>query len=194
MKKEQGYQLNSSNLTDYLYQTYREIKGAKATYSINPKMKPLLQDNYAGRNDCTITSLTALGLYHELHENAALLHKDVSEVAKKYFYDPNKMGTLPFFIKNIFDKFLGDRKSHSRYLKGIGFNWNTIKNEINKNNPIILSMLNDGRGYYKSHSVVIVGYKEYNSTQMLMIYDNWHLNISYIDYKKLNCISCINYL
>ena len=58
---------------------------------------------------------------------------------------------------------------------------------------MVLSLWNDGRNYYKNHSVIIVGFNEFKTKKILTVYDNWHETLSYIDYDKLSIISCINY-
>lgn len=62
---------------------------------------------------------------------------------------------------------------------------------------MILSVLNDGRNYYKNHSVTIIGYNivktQNRKLNMILIYDNWSTEISYVDYNKLNIISSINF-
>ena len=95
-------------------------------------------------------------------------------------------------FQNIINKTF-NVKSQVRYLKGVGYNWNIIKNNIQNNIPMILSLWNDGRNYYKNHSVIIVGFNEFKTKKILTVYDNWHETLSYIDYDKLSIISCINY-
>ena len=97
------------------------------------------------------------------------------------------------FINNIIDRVF-NVKSEKKYLKGIGFSWKTIKNNIDNGVPMILSVYNDGRNYYMNHSVVLVGYMEYShGAQMLVVFDNWSKETSFIDYKKMSRISFLNY-
>lgn len=57
---------------------------------------------------------------------------------------------------------------------------------------MLLNLWNDGRNYYKNHSVLIIGYKiTENNDFILTIYDNWYKHNSYIDYNKLSIISSI---
>jgi hypothetical protein len=83
------------------------------------------------------------------------------------------------------------------YMKNIGFKFETIKSEIHKNNPLILSVLKDGNDYYKNHSITIIGYELYRINgqliPMLVIYDNWYSSISYVDYNKMSTIASIHY-
>jgi len=56
---------------------------------------------------------------------------------------------------------------------------------------MLLNMLNDGTGYYKGHTVLIIGYLELKNDFLLIVLDNWNKDISYIDYNKLSTISSI---
>ena len=155
----------------------------------------MLQKNFGGSYDCSLTSITALGLFkNNYNQNADDIYSKVEKIAKKYFYSAEKFGTIPIFIKNIINNAF-NVNSKSKYIKGVGFNWELIKKNIDNKNPMILSISNDGRNYYTNHSVTIVGYREYSPTnaKILVIYDNWSNVRSCIDYNKLSCISSINY-
>ena len=52
-------------------------------------------------------------------------------------------------------------------------------------------MLNDGRKYYKNHTVTVIGYKKYKKAKILIVADNWHKEVCYIDYNKLSFISSL---
>ena len=89
-------------------------------------------------------------------------------------------------------------KTKSAYIKGVGFNLNSIKTILNNQKPIILTMHNDGRDYYKMHSVTVIGYDIYSLNNkkiipFLLVYDNWTKISNYIDYTRLSSLSCINY-
>lgn len=160
-------------------------------------IEPLLQDDYGGVNDCTLTSITTIMkmFYPSLEVNN--IYAIVENIALKYFYNSEK-GTNPLLINIICNKVLKyfkiSKQSHSRIIKNIGFNFNFIKQQIDINNPIILNMYNDGNNKYINHSVIIIGYIYSNSQKDLLIYDNWEKNINVIDYNKLSIISSINYL
>ena len=151
----------------------------------------MLQADYGEDYDCSITCITAM----LSNGNPDETYKKVEEIAKKYFYNGKTIGTIPFFIKAILDE-AANVNSKRGYGKNIGFTWSKIKSLIAMDKPIILSMLNDGRNYYRNHSVTIVGYNEYNNgkVRLLAVYDNWRKTISYIDYSKLCTISSINYI
>ena len=80
-------------------------------------------------------------------------------------------------------------------MKGIGFNWDFIKGNLDYNDtPIILNLWKDGRNYYYNHTVLIIGYAESENKKMLVVYDNWFKYICYIDYDKLSIICSIQYI
>ena len=90
-------------------------------------------------------------------------------------------------------------KSKSAYFKRIGYSFEKLKTILKKQTPIILSIPSDGRDYYSDHSITVIGYVTYlinetESVDFLLVYDNWSTVISYVDFKKINVLSCINYL
>ena len=180
--------LSDANLIQYIKDLYGKANLTRR--KVIGGIKPLLQKNYGGEMDCTLTSITTI----LNNGNPEEVYKTVEKVAKKCFYN-EKRGTSPLFVKSMLDK-LTKKKSKRGYLKNVGYTWSEIKKVVDSNRPIILSMNNDGRNYYKNHSVTIIGYVEYNngSVKMLAVYDNWYSSISYVDYNKLFTVSSINYL
>lgn len=162
-------------------------------------IQPLLQENYGGDNDCTLTSITTI-LSWVTNQDPQSIYDTVEQIAKKYFYNAKTTGTIPLFIKGIMNKlaikYNISAKCLSKYFKDVQFNYAGIKNKINKNVPVILNINNDGRNCYKNHSVLIVGYKEVmcgsQTVRLLLVYDNWYDDISYIDYDMLKICS-VNY-
>ena len=187
-KKVTSSCISEYNLIQYVKDTYGNA--SLTSKKIIGGITPLLQSHYGGDMDCTLTSITTI----LNNGNAVEVYKKVEQIAKKYFYNSNR-GTNPLVIKCILDK-MTNKKSKRGYLKNIGYSWSSIKTLIKANKPIILSMNNDGRNYYKNHSVTIVGYAEYNGgkVKMLAVYDNWSRSTRYIDYNKLSVISSINYI
>ena len=102
-------------------------------------------------------------------------------------------------IKETFKKFNINHSITSKYVKNIGFNLETIKNLIDANIPIILSLTSDGRDYYKVHSITIIGYVTYKNVEtnqektLLQVYDNWFTGPGLIDYEALNSVCEICY-
>ena len=158
-------------------------------------IKPLLQNDYGEENDCTITSITTIIAARLPQLNIYEIYNQVETIARKYGYTGNN-GTNPIVIRKVYQESLNSfgimYSVTSKYMKGIGFTWNFIKDRIERNNqPILLNLWKDGRNYYYSHSVVIVGYAYTHNKKFLVVYDNWIKDYSYIDYDKLSLISSI---
>lgn len=151
--------------------------------------KPLLQINYEDDYDCTLTCLAFI--FGDQYYN------DIKAIAKRYGYGGNTTGTNPLTIKAIMKKTMvlagvkGSAKSS--YIKNVGFTWKSIKELLKCGHYVILNLSNDGRGYYKNHSVTIIGYGQYDGAKLLLVYDNWNAGISYIDYDKMCSVCSINY-
>lgn len=185
-KKSKLYKkrLTQYNIKEYLLE---KMSGTKEVKSIKRKaieLDSFLQSNFGEKNDgdCTLTSLMTVIYYHcKKTIDYNLIYTTVRSFATKHFFN-SKIGTIPFFIKNIFDKSLKTLKirtlnTKSAMVKGVGFNLNTIKKAIDQGKPIVFSIFNDGRDYYANHSITIVGYEVFkfdNNKQytMLLVYDN----------------------
>jgi hypothetical protein len=160
----------------------------------------LLQKDYGEDNDCTLTSITAIVNFLSGGKRPVQEYYDYTEqIAKKYFYRGSR-GTPFLTIRKIYHEVLkhfGFSKAHARYLKDVGYKFSHIQAEINKGNPLVLSISNDGLNYYQNHSVTIVGYEIYKinnkKVPMIAIYDNWYKAISYVDYNKISTVSSIHY-
>lgn len=197
--------ISSLNIQDYIAEMYPELFWGTCYEVVLNDIPALLQKDYGEANDCTLTSLTAIGVFLKKNQKTANeIYKVVEHFAKHYGYT-GTAGTNPFVIKRIFDSVLTIlsvyKDTKVRYLKNIGYNFSLIKKTLDAGNPLILSMHSDGRQYYQNHSVLIIGYKEYKlsniSTQkikrFLMVQDNWTKEVSFIDYDKLSIISSINF-
>lgn len=199
----QGKRLLKSDLKEYLkleygVKDYMPVSDRKITFT------PLLQRNFGDKsdNDCTITSITAIWKHFFSNMDAKDIYTTASFIAKKYFYNPIKYGTIPLFIDNICNDMLSHikipaKRWYAKYGKDIEFDFSDIQEMINQNKPLILNITNDGRGFYLSHSVVVVGYyickKDNKEYKFLQIYDNWSSLISFVDYDKLNKLCSINH-
>ena len=160
-------------------------------------IKPLLQNDYGGDQDCTLTSITTVIKWFKPDVAINTIYNEVERIAKKHLYRLN-YSTMSIVMKSLYNQSLRSfglrQKVCSRYIKDVGYCYNFLKSEINKNHPILLSLWKDGRDYYKNHSVLIVGYVIIGPYRFLQIYDNWSKGISYIDYDKLSAISSIHFL
>lgn len=190
-----------SNIDNYIRETYGEIQDRVSirVYGIYS----LLQEDFSGSNDCTLTTLTEMTrFYANLYnlEDEQSTYNRIKDVAKKFCYTDG-YGTFSITINKITNKvnqlYGINRKSKGAYFKGVGYNIQTIIKNIQQKTPMILNMLNDGRGYYKNHSVTVVGYADYlvngKHIYMLELHDNWSPISTFVDYQKLSFISSINY-
>lgn len=195
--------ISDTNLSEYLKTAY----GADATFvQIGGKLisfEPLLQNNYGKTQDCTLTSITALTNYVTKKQHSVdSIYNGVESIALGYFYNGDKWGTVPVFIKKVLEKTLANFykrcATKSGYFKGVGVRWGTIVNQINRENPIIMNLFKDGKDYYYSHSITVVGYRVFKvgaqEVRMLAVYDNWYKTVSYIDFAHLSNIVSINYI
>lgn len=189
--------LSKDNLEQYIVDTYGNNYNYFFRYGEHLlNIKPLIQDEYGEENDCTLVSILTI-LNHRIYNlDLNYWYSIIERVAKRYFYT-GKNGTLPFFINSIMKRVTPECNPHVRYLKNIGFNFNTIRRQLDQGNPVIISMMNDGRNVYKNHSIVVIGYNVYKidnrNIRMLAVYDNWSREVRYIDYERLSMISSINY-
>ena len=156
---------------------------------------PLLQDDYGKPMDCTLVSVVACVLYklHNPEVYAKVIYVTVERIAKSLGYDGESGGLWVNSIKPLYEQTLQHfglkGTATRRYIKGIGYTFNTIKNQIDMGNPVILSV-EDVRGTkYKRHTVVVVGY----DNDSLIIYDNWDLNAHKIKYSAIDIGAVITY-
>lgn len=193
--------LTSSNIQSYIAEMYPKLSIKREESKVISSIPALLQKEYGGANDCTLTSLTAILMFLTRETNANKIYNNVEKIAIQYGYT-GSVGTNPFFIKKIYDTLLKSyslvKTTKAKYLKCGGYNFTLIKQLINNRTPVILSLNTDGRNYYENHSVLIIGYKEFllsdnKLKRFLVVQDNWSKEKSFIDYDKLSIISSINY-
>lgn len=175
---------------DYSWLEMEYPKRGKQTFRKLIPLKGLLQKNYGKRLDCTLTSLACI--FGERY------YGDIEKIAEKYGYNGDKWGTNPLAVKAITKEFTRrwdiPGRAKSAYGKGVGWTWAFIKAIVSRDIPLVLNLWKDGRGYYKDHSVTIIGAEEYEKARFLLVLDNWHETVSLIDYDKLWIISSINWI
>lgn len=175
---------------DYSWLEMEYPKRGKQTFRKLIPLKGLLQKNYGKRLDCTLTSLACI--FGERY------YGDIEKIAEKYGYNGDKWGTNPLAVKAITKEFTRrwdiPGRAKSAYGKGVGWTWAFIKAIVSRDIPLVLNLWKDGRGYYKDHSVTIIGAEEYEKAKFLLVLDNWHETVSLIDYDKLWIISSINWI
>ena len=120
------------------------------------------------------------GIPEDFHE----IYKDVEEIAESYGYS-DKIGTIPFFISGI------AKEAFAKYgvktkCKGV-YVWtfeDQVVKEISAGRPVIMNI---ARGYYKDHTIVVVGYSIWRVGDklypMLRVIDGWRSGYYYIDYE-----------
>ena len=186
--------LSDSNLKSYIAQNYPGAAYVCAkTYYHRPY---LLQKNFGGLNDCTLTSITyCISKHYPNKKNIDDIYTKIEIAAKKYFYN-DKIGTIPLFINSIIG-YAFNLTASGKMVKNVGFTAKKIIDKV-EHQPVILSMFNDGNNYYKNHTVTVIGYQKYyykgKHIYFFEVRDNWNSTSSYVDYQKMSCISSINYL
>ncbi|TCI25894.1 hypothetical protein EVJ30_13540 [Exiguobacterium sp. SH5S13] len=154
----------------------------------------LLQKAFnGGKNNCTLTSMTAIFRYYHDHgypnipDDVFQLQQDAREIALAHQFKDEK-GTPPTRISAIVTKLWSrygyDGHGSSRYL----WKWSTFEREMSAGRPFILNMAN---GFYKNHSVTGIGYMIFKKpgfpdVVLLEVLDNRSQNIRYIDFNEFN--------
>ena len=200
--------LNNLNIQKYVLSKDLDYDTIELKSAYTLPMTPFLQDHFGKKYDCSLISiLTCLYYWLSKERTPEELYIEIEKNAENCFYDGNNFGTIPFFIKTIYQEcvnnFKLDFKVHSHYMKGLGFNAGLIKDLIKSYNiPIILSLSNDGRDYYTKHSLVVIGYKEFllkgkgvkdKIETVFCVYDHWSATLSYVDLDRVSLFSSICY-
>ena len=187
----EGKRLCSSNIKQYI-NTADPLK-----LIVIEDISPLLQKNYQGENNCIITSITCVIKWYKKRIKTDVIYKTVEQIAKRYGYQPNE-GVFPIAVPRIYKRAINiynlNKKIKTKHLKNFGFTFEDIQDSINNNYPVLMSIKNDGRNYYIDHSVLIIGYVNIPEQRILIVYDNWNSDFSYIDYDKLSLMSNVTFL
>ena len=206
--------LTDDNLKNYLISNNLDYNNLNIVERKSLLIKPLLMEDFSSLSgDDSFISLVTCANYFTPHE---ITEKDLYDLSKQIYartYEkPNPSGKIiPPFVELIYDEILKyynipHFSPRTKYVNNIGFNFKKIKTIISQGTPIILTMLSDGRNYYKNHSVVVFGYVVFEMEPisysllnknkkiiMLMVYDHWSKSIRYIDLKLINPVSYIVY-
>ena len=196
--------LTDKNIQNYILSSYFNYDNISLKSVNQLAIQPFAQHHF--EENGIITSI-AMCVYHYCSRSydISVIYNAVESIAKKYHNNP-------LFTKIIYEEALDyfkipHKKIKSKYINHIGFNYNTIKQQINQQNPVILYLFTDNRGYYKSHTLTIVGYIEFNLfdnfarsiinqnkvKRMLLVYDTWTEETSYLDSDIISPISCITF-
>lgn len=192
--------IEESTILSYLKEKYPNSKEIRLMdYKKLSGYKPLLQKDYGLSNDCSLTTITTL-VTKVTDKKSEEVYKVVEKYAKQYGFKGK--GTIPFFIKCIFDKTLKEfnliNNTKQCYFKTLGYDKIKICSIIDENKAVVLSIHKDNRNYYNNHTVLVIGYAIYKvdnvEVPMFLVYDNWRTTTGVIDYKALSMISSINYM
>lgn len=157
----------------------------------------LLQEDYGGSLDCTLTSLTKL-YSHKAMLNEEIVYAEIEEIAKKKLYSPEKFGTNPVFINSIMKECNKRFNVLGMPVSKLNPKFDYICSQLAANRPMLLNMVADGRNYYKGHTVLVVGVQTFKirgqEARMLVVFDNWTKERSYVDYDMLFPLFTVNYL
>ncbi len=191
------------SVAEYLQKNY----GVSGAVCVKEKLltgaKPLLQEDYGVNNCCSITSITAVLNDSGFAKSQSPIAKDtfdkVYKNARLFFF--GRRGTNPFMIKPIFDRTLKTygQRGHTGFaaVKGIGVRFNAIEKRIDSGTPLVFSLLWDGNGFYKDHTMLIVGVAVYRANgkhyRFLLLHDNWAKTVSYLDYDRLPPVCSVNW-
>ena len=189
MKKPYG---GITNVSKYLMEQYGD-KGVFVKRGRSIMMNQQSMAEISGRvtRNCSVVAVTRVMDYYrkklnlqQIPEDIHELYRLVEEVAESYGYS-DKRGTMPFFISGITREAFKEYgiKARCRGIYVWSFEKHVVK-EISAGRPVIMNI---ARGYYKDHTVVVVGYsvwrvkdKEY---PILRVIDGWKSGIHYIDYE-----------
>jgi len=189
MGKEYSGQLEGYAISDHIaymadrYTNYNYERG----YSLNG-FKGLDMDNFGGDNDCTLVSITAVAnwyrsIYPNIPNDTSDIYRDVLEIGKKHGYT-TKSGTNPTIIDNIvedvFKKWGYTVEASNTYI----WTFNTFVEQINQPNYNPL-LFNIATGYYASHTVTVIGYRDFDVADFLLVKDNWSTSTRYIHWQQM---------
>lgn len=151
-------------------------------------MKELAND----KNHCSLTAITRVLLYssigyNKLPDDRDYIYNEIKKIAKNRLAYNRIIGTIPFMISFIIKSFL---KSYPYNFKIRGkyiWDFNTIESEINNNRPLIFNIAG---GYYRKHTVTVVGYRVFiidgNINYILIIHDGWNKDLRYINFTEFH--------
>lgn len=191
--------LYSLNILLYLKELYSVSHILAPVRHINVAIN-YLQNDFGPTNDCTLTSAMTILKYYLKDIDENVIYNTIYKFGLKYGFT-EKWGTIPVVHRIILSKAAQELKLNNKftscYIKGIGYNFEKIKKVLDENKLVMLSVFNDGRNYYESHSITVVGYEIYTingkEVPMLLVYDNWYNSYSYVDYSRISPISMIVY-
>ena len=122
LEKYKKKRLSALNIKGYLSDDDSTTSISLTKQLTLSNFKALLQKDYGGLGDCTLTSMTASILWELPGTNIQEIYDEVERNAKKFLYNEKK-GTFPLFIKAIYNrsrKFFGlSDNTKAKYIKGL---------------------------------------------------------------------------
>lgn len=141
-------------------------------------------------NNCSLVSIARVIYYYskkggltQITDDIYKIYTVIEKISKNYGYNDIK-GTFPTKINDIMRDGFAAYGYKSR-CKGI-YTWdiNTVKKEIDKNRPLLMSLL---RGFYRDHTITVSGYSIWRVGEeeypILRVVDGWQKGYHYIDFK-----------
>lgn len=179
-----GKRLSITNLLSYLQEQHPE-KAVVCSKEKLLKVNAYTQDKFGEDNDCALCAVMTICKYYASSVSAEEIYSIVEKNAKALGYR-SKWGTFIGVQRLLLQRSLNDLGIPQDARKLICcHDHDKIKNIIDTGHPVLLSFLSDGRNYYGSHSVTVVGYKDFDingaTKTVYKIYDNWTKNVSYLD-------------
>lgn len=189
MGKEYSGQLEGYALSDHIaymadrYSSYTYKRGYSLTGFTGLDMS-----KFGGDNDCTLVSITAIAnwyrsIYPNIPSSTSDIYKDVLEIGKKHGYttsggtDPTKIDNI---VEDVFKKWGYTVNATNTYL----WSFSTFTDQINEPNYNPL-LFNIATGYYASHTVTVIGYRDFDVADFLMVKDNWSTSTRYIHWQQM---------
>lgn len=189
MGQEYSGQLEGYAISDHI--TYMADRYGNYSYESGKSLSGFVglnMNNYGGNNDCSLVSITAVAnwyrsIYPNIPSSISDIYNDVLEVGKKHGYtttvgtDPTKIDDI---IEDSFKKWGYTIDATNSYI----LLFNTFKEQINEPNANPL-LFNIATGYYASHTVTVIGYRDYDVADFLMVKDNWSTSTRYIHWQQM---------
>lgn len=174
-----------SNIDRYMDKNYPHARLIEKNSLILPNF--LQEDVSKDLNNCSLTSILRVTNFYIPDLDKKVAYNKLYRIAKTRGYIA-AIGTLPGVISLIANSFFKNNdiplKSSSVYFFRYFYK---IKNEIDNKRPFLMNL---AVGYYRNHTVTVVGYREYFykdlKVKILEVIDGWTQEVRYIDYSVLN--------
>ena len=205
--------LTDENIQNYILSSHLNYDDVSLKSVNKIAIYPLLKEEFEQdqKNGVLFSIISCVYYYCLQHYDKNVIFNATKSLMNHYFYNPDEEKLLFFFIgifyRRILKYFQIEKKVKSKYFKLLGFNFNTIKEQIDNKNPVIMYLASDGRNFYKHDAVTVIGYAQFNllnsylyplvtknrTKNMLLVYDHLSKKISYLDYDTISLFSCIAY-